>query len=334
MVIRMELGPQSYDIVLERGALQKIGDLLDLDRKVLVVTDSGVPPEYAKTVAAACKQSFLVTIPQGEGSKNMDNFTLLLSRMLEEGFTRKDCVVGVGGGVIGDLSGFAASCYMRGIDCYNVPTTLLSQVDSSIGGKTAIDFNGVKNVVGTFSQPKKVVIDPDTLKTLDQWQLHAGLAESIKMGMTSDARLFERIETSEDLMEDLPAIIEASLMVKKQVVEQDPHEKGLRRILNFGHTVGHAIESKAGGALLHGECVALGMLPMSAPSLRDRLEKVLLKYDLPTGTNLTSEQLLPWLLHDKKMGKDTLTVVKVKEIGTCLMEEVDPRTILEGDWDA
>ena len=136
--------------MVERGVLQKAGELLDLDRKVLVVTDDGVPAIYAKTILSQCREGVLVTLPAGESTKNFDSFRMLLSKMLEASFTRKDCVVAVGGGVVGDLSGFAAACYMRGIDFYNIPTTLLSQVDSSIGGKTAIDLDGVKNIVGAF----------------------------------------------------------------------------------------------------------------------------------------------------------------------------------------
>ena len=170
MTVRIELGESSYDVVLEPGCLSHAGELLDLDRKVLVVTDAGVP--------------FAVTYgnhdAEGEGSKSFPVLEKLLVKMLEEGFTRRDCVVAVGGGVVGDLSGLAAALYMRGIDFYNIPTTLLSQADSSIGGKTAIDLAGIKNSVGVFRQPKKVLIDPETLKTLPARQIAAGYAEIVK----------------------------------------------------------------------------------------------------------------------------------------------------------
>ena len=316
MLIPVRLGDQSYDIILERGALTQVGQLLHLDRKVLIVTDDGVPAVYAQTVAAACGEPHIVTLPQGEASKTLENFQLLLSRMLAASFTRHDCVVAVGGGVVGDLSGFAASCYMRGVDFYNIPTTLLSQVDSSIGGKTAVDFEGVKNAVGAFYQPKRVLIDPDTLQTLDVRQLHAGLSESIKMAMTSDADLFCLIEQSTDLYADLPEIIHRSLLIKRDVVEKDPKESGLRRVLNFGHTIGHAIESYHGGALLHGECVAAGMLPFCHPDLRPRLRAVLQAYELPTTANGRVEDLLPYVLHDKKRQADTVAAVFVDELGS------------------
>ena len=231
MIIPLQLKNESYDIVLERGALQKAGELLDLERNVLVVTDDGVPASYAETVAAQCRNAKIVTIPQGEGSKNFTEFQHLLTEMLAESFTRSDCVVAVGGGVIGDLSGFTAACYMRGIDFYNIPTTLLSEVDSSIGGKTAIDLEGVKNIVGAFYQPKKVLIDPDTLKTLAPRQFAAGMAEAIKMAFTCDQALFEKIKNSEDVENDLEEIIAGALKIKKDVVEQDPKEKGLRKVL-------------------------------------------------------------------------------------------------------
>ena len=154
-VLQMDLGVDSYDIVIERGALHKAKDLLNLDRKVLVVTDAGVPQEYAAAIASQSREGFVCTVPQGEDSKSIPQFSAILSKMLELGFSRKDAVVAVGGGVVGDLAGFAASAYMRGVDFYNIPTTVLSQVDSSIGGKTAVNLDGVKNIVGAFYQPKR-----------------------------------------------------------------------------------------------------------------------------------------------------------------------------------
>lgn len=216
MIVPVKTDTWNYDIVLEPGAIKNAGELLNLNRRVLVVTDSGVPAQYAETVAAQCGEAAIVTIPQGEQSKCFDELRHLLSEMLDKSFTRGDCVVAVGGGVVGDLSGFAASCYMRGVDFYNIPTTLLSQVDSSIGGKTAIDFGGVKNIVGAFYQPKKVIIDPEVLETLSRRQLMAGLAEAIKMAATNDAELFELIENSADLTADLPQIIYRALMIKKE----------------------------------------------------------------------------------------------------------------------
>ena len=159
MNIEMNLKENSYEIVVERGILKEAGKYLNLDRRVLIVTDSGVPEAYAQMIAKQCKTPVICTVEMGEGSKSLETFGMLLQKMLDSGFSRNDCVVAVGGGVVGDLSGFVASAYMRGIDFYNIPTTLLSQIDSSIGGKTAINFGNVKNIVGAFYQPQKVLID-------------------------------------------------------------------------------------------------------------------------------------------------------------------------------
>ncbi len=317
-----------YDIILERGALSRAGEYLDLNRKVLIVTDDGVPEAYAEAVAECCREAHIVTLPQGEKSKNLDSFALLLREMVSAAFTRGDCVLAVGGGVIGDVSGFAAASYMRGIDFYNIPTTLLSQVDSSIGGKTAIDFEGVKNIVGAFYKPKRVLIDPDTLKTLDKRQLHAGLAEAIKMAATFNEALFTYIEKAEDLEAALPYIIEQSLRIKQRVVEEDFKEAGLRRALNFGHTVGHAIEAHANGALLHGECVALGMTYVSSPAVLSRLVPLLQKYGLPTKADASPEALLPFILRDKKMKGEGVAAVFAEALGSFVFRTVSPEALL------
>ena len=319
MVLTMELGKNSYDIMVERGALSRIGELLQLDRRVLVVTDHGVPRQYARAVALASAQPTVVTVAVGEGSKSYETLAQLHEAMLRGGFTRTDAVVAVGGGVVGDLAGFAAATFMRGIDFYNVPTTVLSQVDSSIGGKTAINHAGVKNCIGAFHQPRRVVIDPDVLSTLPARQISNGLAEAIKMAATCDAELFCRMENGsvEDILDD---VIVSSLKIKKYVVEQDVNEKSLRRVLNFGHTLGHGIESEAAllaeeRALYHGECVALGMLPMCPPDVRERLISVLKKAGLPTETEIDIDKALAAVAHDKKMAGDKIHYVYVPEIG-------------------
>ena len=253
MIIPVNAENGCYDIVIERGALKKVGEIMPLSCKVLVVTDDGVPAEYAQTVAAQYAEPYVVTLWQGEKNKNFNTYKYILGKLMKYSFSRSDAVIAVGGGVVGDIAGFAAATYMRGIDFYNIPTTFLSQVDSSIGGKVAVDMDGVKNIIGAFYQPKKVVIDPDVLKTLDPRQLSAGLAESIKMAATCDAELFSLLEESKSFKKDCDRIIEASLKIKKRVVEEDPKERGLRRVLNFGHTIGHAIESAKMGELLHGD---------------------------------------------------------------------------------
>ncbi len=324
MLLSMHLGERSYDIVVERGCLGSAGAWLGLDRRVLIVTDEGVPGQYVRALADACRAPVICRVPQGEGSKSLQSVESLLSAMLRQGFTRSDCVCAVGGGMPGDLAGFAASCYMRGIDFYNLPTTLLSQVDSSIGGKTGVNLAGIKNAVGAFYQPRRVLIDPDTLSTLPPRQLASGMAEAVKAGLIRDAALFRLFESGAP-SEHIEEIIAAALRMKQTVVEQDEREQGQRKILNFGHTIGHGIESVTG--LYHGECVALGMLPMCAPRLRERLEPVLERLGLPTSVRADPEQVYQAMLHDKKASGGGLTVVKVDEPGECRLEQVDPEAL-------
>ena len=301
----------SYPVYIETGALCRIGKLFDLARRVLIVTDDGVPSAYAASIAAQCAQPLVVTIVQGEASKSIASLSDLCGQMLAAGFTRRDAVVAVGGGVVGDLAGFVASVYMRGVDFYNVPTTLLSQVDSSVGGKTAVNMDGIKNCIGSFYPPRGVLIDPDTLQTLDARLYAEGMAEVIKMAATSDAALFGDLENKDLAVADM---IARALDIKIAVVQADEHEGGLRRVLNFGHTIGHGIESL--GGRYHGECVALGMLPMCAPDVRARLVALCEKYRLPTTFDGDIDTVCAALLHDKKREGDTLHVVYVPAIGT------------------
>lgn len=327
MILSIRTAGAGYDVVLERGCLQKAAQYLNLSRRVLILTDDGVPPQYAETLAAQCVEPHILTVPQGEGSKSFAGLQTVLSAMLSRGFTRGDCVAAVGGGVVGDLAGFAASAYMRGVDFYNIPTTVLSQVDSSIGGKTAINLDGVKNIVGAFYPPRKVLVDPDVLATLPARQISNGLAEAVKMSLTSDAALFSLFERDEPLSQ-IDTIIERSLRIKASVVEQDEKEQGLRRILNFGHTIGHAIESFEGlHGLYHGECVALGMLPMCAGHVRARLVPVLQKLRLPTGISLDPDAVMQAMLHDKKMQQGGVTAVFVDEVGTFRLQKTAPGTL-------
>ena len=329
MIIPIRTWNGDYDIVLEKGALEHAGEWLKLDRKVLILTDDGVPAKYADQVASVSAEPYVLRLPAGEATKCIPMWEKILETMLDAGFNRGDCLVAVGGGVIGDLGGFAAACYMRGIEFYNVPTTLLSQVDSSIGGKTAVDFKGTKNTVGSFYPPKRVLIDPDTLKTLEPRQRNAGMAEVIKMAASFDAELFELLETGSLEDAGLTEVIRQALEIKKRVVEEDPKENGLRKALNFGHTVGHAIESLENGCLLHGECVALGMIPLSHGKARERIRKTLEKWDLPTRYEKAGESLLPLMKHDKKADKDSITAVVVDEIGSFRFEKMTAEALAE-----
>ena len=329
VVIPVELGADSYEIVLERGVLRRAGEILDLRRKVMIVSDSGVPGKWTQALADQCEKAEVFRIPAGEENKNLDSFRDVMRRMLAFGMHRGDCVVAVGGGVPGDLAGFAAACYMRGIDFYNCPTTVLSQVDSSIGGKTAVDLDGIKNIVGAFYQPKAVLIDPDVLETLPKRQVANGLAEAVKMAACFDAEEFARFE-NEDAAGRMDGIIERALRIKKHVVEQDEKEHGLRRALNFGHTLGHGIEALHGEkGLYHGECVALGMLPMCSPEVRARLEKILEKLGLPTECDADVRRVMEAAVHDKKASGNTVTAITVEKAGSFAEKKMTPEELAE-----
>ena len=324
MILPVKTATGGYEIVLERGCLQRAEQYLDLRRRVLIVTDARVPAAYAEAIAAKSAAPLLRRLPSGEGSKSLRVMEELLTDMLRSGFTRSDCVCAVGGGVPGDLAGFTAACYMRGIPFYNIPTTLLSQVDSSIGGKTAVNLDGIKNPVGAFYPPARVLIDADTLSSLSPRLLAEGMAEAVKAGLIGDAALFALFESGAAAAQ-LDEVIRASLEVKRRVVEEDEADRGLRRILNFGHTIGHGIESVTG--LYHGECVALGMLPMCAPALRERLLPVLERLGLPTSVRADPERVYAAVLHDKKIVDGTLTVVRTEEPGSFTLEEMEPAAL-------
>ncbi len=329
MNLYLDLKENSYDIVIEPGVLLRADQYLRLDRKVLIVTDDGVPSAYAEGLAKLCREPFIMTVPQGEDSKSIRVWESLLKAMLEHGFKRTDAVVAVGGGVVGDLAGFTAASFMRGVDFYNIPTTVLSQVDSSIGGKTAVNFCGIKNIVGAFYQPKKVLVDTDLLQTLPRRQITNGLAEALKMAACFDADLFNLFE-QEDPFGHLPQIIEASLRIKKAVVEKDEKEGGIRKALNFGHTIGHGVESfEQLHGLYHGECVALGMIPMCSEEVRERLVPILEKMGLATTIDLDREKVLSAMLHDKKATEGGVTCVLCEKIGSFELKKMDADALFE-----
>lgn len=320
--LRLDLSERGYDITIGKNLLSAAGMLMNLDRRVFIVTDSGVPKKYAEAVAAASKLAHIYTVPEGEGSKSLRTLEDVLSAMLDFKMSRKDCIVAVGGGVVGDLTGFAASAYMRGIDFYNIPTTLLSEVDSSIGGKTAVNLGGIKNVVGAFYQPKAVIIDTDTLKTLPKRHISAGLAEAVKMSLTSDKELFEFFEREDVTEKNIDYVIKKSLLIKKAVVESDERESGLRKILNFGHTFGHGIEAEELSGLYHGECVALGMIPMCSPELRKRVASVLIRLGLPTEYTGDVDRALRHVVHDKKSSDGMVEAIFVDTPGSFRIEKL------------
>ncbi len=337
MIIPVRLADASYDIEISRGAISLAAEkIMKPDRKICVVTDSGVPKEYAeKLLASLGEGAILHTIPSGEENKNFDTFQGVLRTMLRAGFARTDAVVALGGGVVGDLAGFAAATYMRGIDFYNIPTTLLAQVDSSVGGKTAIDLDGYKNMIGAFWQPRAVFIDPDLLSTLPARQISNGLCEALKMGATSDAKLFNIFEKNDILShpELIDEIIIRAITAKRDVVEIDEREGGLRKVLNFGHTLGHAIESSLGLSLLHGECVALGIPPMCEGAVKKRLKKALANIGLETDAakHISDKNaVLTALTHDKKSASGgRINAVLLKDIGEFEFVKLTPEELIE-----
>ncbi len=323
--VRVNLGEDSYDVVIGRGILSSVGEMFNLDRRVLIVTDEGVPREYAEVVAMAAKAPRIVTVGEGEGSKSMSTYGYLQSEMIKHGMTRGDCVVSVGGGVVSDLAGFAAATYMRGIDFYSVPTTVLSQVDASVGGKCAINLDGIKNIVGAFHQPRCVLADIDCLATLDGRQVANGLSEVVKMALTSNAELFGYFESlcGEITPDKMEKIVVEAVKIKESVVERDEREGGLRRILNFGHTLGHGIEAAEGmEELYHGECVALGMLPVCSDEVRQRLVAVLKKLGLPTEYKGDIDEAIKLVAHDKKRTASGVKVILVPKVGEFVIREM------------
>ena len=309
------------NVWIRRGGRYVFSSRFPLSGKALVLTDDGVPRIYAEAIAKPIGAE-IVTVPAGERSKSLAVYERIAARMLSLGFSRGDALIAVGGGMVCDLGGFAAATYMRGIACYLVPTTVLAMVDASIGGKTALNLAGVKNAIGVFAEPRGVLIDPDVLDTLPAREAASGLAEAIKMALTLDAALFEAFERG--VPDDYLA---RAIALKQDIVRRDPKEMNLRRVLNFGHTIGHGIESASGGALLHGECVAIGMLPMCSEPVRRRLLPVLSGLRLPTAADVDPEAAYAALLHDKKSHAGGITVVRVDEIGSFRFETVAPETL-------
>jgi 3-dehydroquinate synthase len=330
---------QTYQIVIGQGILNDLVNYLDYQKytRICLIIDENVKQKlFTEDLINKIKKGFEFTpiqrkveqnsqtdddflmevvVPSGEEFKCLQTVDNLWSKFLEFNLDRKSLIVNIGGGVIGDMGGFAASCYMRGIDFIQVPTTLLSQVDASVGGKTGFDYQGIKNIIGTFTQPKKVLIDVDTLKTLPQRELIAGVAEIIKHGLIFDRSYFEKLVNHDftgPSFEGLIDIIYESCLIKSKIVEQDERESGLRKILNFGHTIGHAVETyslKTGNPLLHGEAVGLGMLAESRVSLEegiitqgdfDLIKKVIQEKGLPISYYFEKEEVLELIRFDKK----------------------------------
>ncbi|MBQ7889129.1 MAG: 3-dehydroquinate synthase [Erysipelotrichaceae bacterium] len=320
MKLVVDLKERSYPIILERGCTEHLGDYLDVNRKSFVISDEGVPEVWKQRILSQLNDAVFMVVEQGEDAKSFEVYQKCLKEMLKHNFHRKDQVIALGGGVVGDLSGFVAASYMRGIDFIQIPTTTLSQIDSSIGGKVAINVDHVKNCVGAFWQPKLVLIDPDTLSTLPKRHVVSGLIEALKAGCIQDEELF-RIFEEEEIEENLEEILVRSLKIKKHVVEEDETEQGLRKILNYGHTIGHAIESCEMPKYYHGEAVGLGMLMICEnEEIRQRILNCLIKLGAPVDYQLNANQLIKYLVKDKKASNVSTSIITVSKIGEAKIE--------------
>ncbi len=329
-----------YDIRQQRGILAQTGDwcrTVNHGSKALVVTDSNVGPLYAADVQAsliaAGYQTDVFTFTAGEQSKTLATVNDIYERIAANNLSRADLLVALGGGVTGDMTGFAAATWMRGMDFVQIPTTLLAQVDSSVGGKTGVDIPAGKNLVGAFWQPRLVLMDADVLQTLPADVFADGMAEVIKTACIKDADLFAKLETGH--MEDktfLEEVIAACVSIKRDVVERDERESGERKLLNFGHTMGHALEKRYHyETLSHGRAVALGMCMITAaaerqglskPGTTARIEALLLKHALPTTDPATPADCLAGVLNDKKRTGSSIDLALIREIGDGFVHRV------------
>jgi 3-dehydroquinate synthase len=351
--LTVDLGERSYPIHIGPGLLPRAGEWLAgaiSSRRALVVTQPNIDELYGTAVrdglAAAGFTVATHHVPQGESSKCVAEFMGIHDALFAFGADRGTAVVALGGGVIGDLAGFAASTYMRGVPYVQVPTTLLSQVDSSVGGKTAINHPRAKNIIGTFYQPVMVAADTDTLRTLEHRELLAGLAEVVKYGVIWDAELFARLETDLDALlaldpRVLAPVIHRCCAIKAEVVARDERESGLRAILNFGHTFAHAVEALSGyGTVLHGEAVAMGMvaaarlaerLALCPEGLAERIRALLARAGLATDyPRLPKAGFLATVGHDKKaVGGKARYVLPTRMGHVEVLADVDEELVLE-----
>ena len=330
-----------YDIVFAPdfgGLLEELRDLGIADRRAAVIADSNTAALYGDAVRnileGNCKKVILCSFPAGEEHKTLDTVKGLYKTLIEEKFDRKDLLIALGGGVVGDIAGYTAATYLRGVDFVQIPTTLLAQSDSSIGGKTGVDFDGYKNMVGAFYMPKLVYMNIGTLKTLDDRQFYSGFAEVMKHGLIKDAMFYEwLLDNLYEIQDREPDILEEMVMrsctVKKLVVEKDPKEQGDRALLNFGHTIGHAIEKYKNFEMLHGECVALGAVAAAFISWKHNwlsmeeyyeIRDMFVPFNLPISIDdIDPEEILALTKSDKKMAAGQIRFVLLKKVGKAVI---------------
>ena len=338
--VNVPLGNRSYEIKIAPGLLARLGDVCvrrKLGPRCAIISDRNVAPRFAKAAQRALHESgfnpVLITVPAGETAKSLKSVQSCYDQLAAHRLERKSFIIALGGGVVGDLAGFVAATYLRGLPFVQVPTTLLAQVDSSVGGKVGVNLGAGKNLVGAFYQPKFVLCDLDTLRTLPEREFRAGLAEVIKYGIIYDAKLFSRLERGlEKILKREPKtlgqIIARCCEIKADVVSQDETESGLRAILNFGHTIGHAIENISGyGKFLHGEAISIGQIAAAKlsnkltglPETDARRIKILFqRCGLPTRINLNStrrKKLFEAMRLDKKVSGGEIKFVLASKIG-------------------
>lgn len=336
---------KAYDILIEAGILNDCGEYIRKAvpaKKAAVVSDSNVAPLYLNTVEKSLRHAGFecccYVFPAGEASKNTDTVINIVEFLAESELTRSDIVVALGGGVTGDMAGFAAAVYLRGIRCVQLPTTLLSQVDSSVGGKTGVNLPQGKNLCGAFHQPSLVLIDPAVLETLSEHYFRDGMGEVIKYGCIKSASLFEKIEQG-DARAQLEDVIFECVDIKRGVVERDEKEAGERQLLNFGHTAGHSIEKLHGfSGISHGEAVGVGMLLITKAGEKQglteagsagRIESVLRKYNLKTQDENPLEAIAANIKNDKKRSGSSIRFVLISRIGESFTKTVEIKDALK-----
>lgn len=343
--LRVELRERSYPVYIGRGAVFETAALLravSAAKRLAFITDERIGSEYAPALLHLLREAgfepYLLTVSAGEEAKTMPQYAALMEKLTALGLQRSDAILALGGGTVGDLAGFAAATLCRGVDYIVLPTTLLSQTDSAIGGKNALNTAAGKNLVGTFYQPKLVLIDPNFLDTLPLREKNSGMAEVIKYALIGDAEMFALLESCDAYRFPLESVIYRCCAMKAAFVAADELDHGARRALNFGHTFGHAYERAYHyGAYTHGEAVAAGMVRMlrvqGADALAERLTALLGKYDLPAEIDCLPETLAAGIRADKKNVGDMLTVVEVPEAGTFSLRETTVEQLVYGGED-
>ena len=311
--LMMTTPEKRYPVHIGRGLLGMLKTHIDVPTETVLITDTNIPHAVIETVKEALGADLLITLEAGEHSKSLPVYADIVQRMLTAGLSRSTTVIAVGGGVVGDIAGFVAATYQRGIPWINIPTSLLAMVDASVGGKTAVNLDKYKNMLGAFHHPEAVIIDPDVLDTLPQRHMHNGYAEVIKAALIHDHTLYTMLK--EDTR-SLDAHIVRAIKVKQYYVEADPKDGHLRHMLNFGHTLGHAFETLYTPTYLHGECIAAGMrLMVRGTDLEAPVYALLDQYGLTAVPPIDKTAMVHVLRADKKRRGDQLTVVRLKAIG-------------------